>query len=47
MLSMKKSSEIITPRQCAVGVLIDLGNCDTTFSGVPHKFMGSFFGTLN
>lgn len=47
MLKMKKDPRIITPKQCAVAALTDLGNSETSFSGVQHKIMAAFFERLD
>lgn len=26
---------------------MDLGNCDTTFSGMNHKYLGAYFSLLS
>lgn len=43
MMGMRKSGGMITPTDCAVSTLADLGKTDTTFSGFNHKVSGSFF----
>lgn len=47
MMKMQKKARMITPKHCATAVLADLGHGDATFSGLPHKIMASFFGSLD
>lgn len=47
MMKMQKKARMITPKQCVSAVLADLGHSDSTFSGLPHKIMASFFGALD
>ena len=43
MMKMKKGPFMITPTDCAVSTLADLGKTKTTFTGFRHKISGSFF----
>ena len=47
MMKMAKKERMITPKHCATSVLTDLGHTDATFSGLPHKIMASFFGSMD
>jgi hypothetical protein len=43
MLKMKTNKAFITPKQCVMGVLNDLGYDEVSFSAFSHKVMGAFF----
>lgn len=47
MMKMKKASFMITPRDCALSTLADLGKTHTTFSGFDHKVAGSFVSQMS
>lgn len=46
MMRMKKMQRMITPKQCAIASLTELGKTDATFGGFPHKILSSYFGSL-
>lgn len=45
MMGMKKGKQMITPKDCAISSLADLGKSDATWTGFKHKLQGSFFET--
>ena len=47
MTHMHKGKFMITPKECALSTLADLGNADTTFTGFMHKVQGSFFASMS
>ncbi len=43
MMSMKKSKFMITPKDCVLSSLADLGKSETTWTGFLHKVQASYF----
>lgn len=43
MMSMKKGKFMITPKDCVVSSLGDLGEVDATWTGFMHKIQGAYF----
>ena len=43
MMDMKKGVYMITPQDCVVSSLADLGVADVTWTGFKHKVQASFF----
>jgi len=47
MLKMMKGKFIITPKDCVISTLADLGKYDTTWTGFKHKMQGAYLGRKN
>lgn len=46
MMEMKKGKFMITPKDCVISSLADLGVADTTWTGFLHKVQASFFNNF-
>lgn len=43
MMAMNKGKFMITPKDCVLSSLADLGKTDTTYTGLMHKIQASYF----
>lgn len=43
MMKMLRGKFMITPEDCVISTLADLGKTDTTYTGFMHKVQGGFF----
>lgn len=47
MMKMKKGPFMISPQDCVISSLADLGKVDTTFTGFMHKVQASFLEQMS
>lgn len=47
MMGMKKGPFMITPQDCVISSLADLGHFDTTWTGFRHKMQAAFFSRFS
>ena len=45
MMKMKKGPFMISPTDCAISTLADLGKTESTWTGFRHKLAGVAFST--